>query len=129
IAKYCSNLRKLSTGFKSDELEALERIFNNCQYLESIRIWCGKPFSKAKEVLEVVVKNSPKNFYELKLNCLYNVGSELSEPFFKSWMDHKPKRTISLMVINYDANSLRVNYKNSEIIRKYIKLGVVKFKV
>ena len=33
------------------------------------------------------------------------------------------------MVINYDANSLRVNYKYSEIIRKYIKLGVGKFKV
>ena len=28
IAKFCTNLRKLSTGFKNDELETLKMIFN-----------------------------------------------------------------------------------------------------
>src|SRR5581483_5692776 len=34
IAKYCPNLRILSAWFKSDELETLKIVFNNCQYLE-----------------------------------------------------------------------------------------------
>src|SRR2546430_3931716 len=41
IAKFCTNLRKLSTGFKKDELETLKMVFNGCQHLESIKIWCG----------------------------------------------------------------------------------------
>ena len=45
----------------------LKTIFNNCQYLEGIVIWCGGNFLNVKEVLETVTKLSPKNFYELKL--------------------------------------------------------------
>jgi hypothetical protein len=40
IAKFCQNLRKLFARFKKDELETLKLIFNSCQYLESIQIWC-----------------------------------------------------------------------------------------
>ena len=31
------------------------------------QIWCGKQYLDEKEVLEVVVKNSPKNFHEFKI--------------------------------------------------------------
>ena len=48
IAKFCTNLRKLSTGFKNDELETLKTVFNACQYLESIKIWCGDEFLSEK---------------------------------------------------------------------------------
>src|SRR5205085_7294083 len=40
IAKFCPNLQKLFTGFKNNELETLKIILNNCQYLESIKVWC-----------------------------------------------------------------------------------------
>ncbi len=62
IAKFCTNLRKLSTGFESDELETLEIVFNSCQYLESIKIWCGDEFLSEKETLEAVAKFSQKFF-------------------------------------------------------------------
>src|SRR6266498_3078619 len=55
IAKFCTNLRKLSTGFKNDELETLKMVFNACQYLESIKIWCGDEFLSEKEALEAIV--------------------------------------------------------------------------
>jgi len=36
VAKFCPNLRKLSVGFKSNELlETMKMIFNNCQ----LNIW------------------------------------------------------------------------------------------
>jgi len=38
IAKFCTNLRKLSTRFKNDELETLKMVFNCCKYLESFGV-------------------------------------------------------------------------------------------
>src|SRR5205809_1007635 len=52
IAKFCTNLRKLSTRFKDDELETLKMVLNGCQYLESIKIWCDGEFLSEKEALE-----------------------------------------------------------------------------
>ena len=46
IAKFCPKLRKLSTGFIKNELETLKLVFNNCQYLERIKIWCGEYLRK-----------------------------------------------------------------------------------
>src|SRR5204862_237956 len=77
IAKFCPNLRKLSTGFKNTELETLKLVFNGCQYLESIKIWCGGEYLSEKEALEAFVKYSHKNIYELILYYLNYVESEL----------------------------------------------------
>ena len=42
VAKFCPNLRKLNITFNYEKfLETLKMIFNNCQYLESIKIWSG----------------------------------------------------------------------------------------
>src|SRR5581483_10768393 len=76
IAKFCTNLRKLSTGFKSNELETLKIVFNSCQYLESIMIWCGGEFLSEKEALEEFVNHS-KNIYELILYHPFDVKSVL----------------------------------------------------
>jgi len=64
VAKFCPNLKKFHLIFKYDELETLKIIFNSCQYLETIKIDCGGTYLKEKEMLEVVSKYSPKNFYE-----------------------------------------------------------------
>src|SRR3989442_671470 len=52
IAKFCPNLRKLFSKFINDELETLKMIFNSCQYLESIKIWCCEYCLNEKEILE-----------------------------------------------------------------------------
>ena len=36
IAKFCPNLRKLSIGFKSYELETMKIVFNSCHYLSNV---------------------------------------------------------------------------------------------
>ncbi|RIA84601.1 hypothetical protein C1645_832026 [Glomus cerebriforme] len=103
----------------------LKIIFNSCQYLESIKIWCGKRFLNEKEVLKTVVKYSPKNFYELKL---YNVSnSELLpkdlESFFISWKNRIPKKSFSLKIVKHRrCNSLELNEENMKIIEKYKNL-------
>src|SRR5256886_15524100 len=93
IAKFCTNLRKLSTGFKNDELETLKMVFNECQHLESIKIWCGGwYFLNEKDALETVAKYSHENIHELVL--YYRNQSKLLpeelESFFISWTNRIP---------------------------------------
>ncbi|CAB5362223.1 hypothetical protein RhiirA5_423748 [Rhizophagus irregularis] len=134
ITKFCPNLLKLSTGIKNNELETLKLIFNNCKNLESIKIWCGDEYLSEKEALEMILKYSQNNLYELILYHLFDARFKLLpeelESFFKSWLNFKSQRSISLIIVNYDTNSLDTYHENIEIINKYIKLGVIKkFKV
>src|SRR5437762_600041 len=77
IAKFCTNLRKLSTGIKNNELETLKMVFIGCQYLESITIWCGCDHFSKKAALEAFVKYSHKNVSELILHHLWRAQSKL----------------------------------------------------
>ncbi|RIA97863.1 hypothetical protein C1645_871098 [Glomus cerebriforme] len=134
IAKFCPNLRKLSVGFKNNELESLKIVLKSCQYLESIKIWCGGEFLSEKDALEMFVNYSNKNTYEIILYHLYYTRSELLpedlESFFISWSNRVPQKPLSLIIVNYGANSLDTNNENMKIIEKYVKLGVIKrFKV
>ena len=40
FTKFCPNLKKFDFSIEIDVLENLKTVFNDCQYLESIRIWC-----------------------------------------------------------------------------------------
>ncbi|RIA84331.1 hypothetical protein C1645_879991 [Glomus cerebriforme] len=126
IAEFCPNLKKLSVCFNNDELNTLITIFNNCQNLESIEIWFGKGCLSEKEVLETIVKYSPKKFCELKI---YNGSpSELIledlEIFFLNWKNRTPKISISLIIIKSHYESLEAN--KVLIIEEYKNLGIIK---
>ncbi|RIA97860.1 hypothetical protein C1645_813578 [Glomus cerebriforme] len=132
IAKFCPNLRKLSVGFKNSELETLKIIYESCQYLKSIKIWCGGEFLSEKVALESVVNYSHKNIYEI---ILYHISETLSkllpeelESFFISWANRVPQKSLSLIIINKygTKNSLDTNIENMKIIEKYGKLSVIK---
>src|SRR5205823_3956106 len=125
------NLIKLSTGFKNDELETLKMVFNGCQYLESIKIWCCGEFLSEKDALETVAKYSCKNIHELVLYYKGYVQSELLpeelESFFISWTNRIPQNSLYLAINKYNNfNSLDPNDENMKIIDKYINLGVIK---
>jgi hypothetical protein len=134
ISEFCSNLKKLSVGIKSNELETLRIILSNCKYLESIKIWCGDEFLSEKQALETVVKYS-QNINELILYHLFSVRFKLVpkklETFFVNWTNRIPQKSLSLVIATYEGeNSLDKNDDNMEIIKKYVKLGVIKnFKV
>src|SRR5438034_6241213 len=68
IAKFCPNLKSLFVRFNDGEIDALKTIFISCQYLESIKIWCGKRHLAEKEVYETVTNYSSNNFCELKIH-------------------------------------------------------------
>ncbi|RIA83783.1 hypothetical protein C1645_860272 [Glomus cerebriforme] len=127
IAKFCPNLKKLFTLFGNSELETLITILNNCQNLESIKIWCGVTYwLKEKEVLEVITKFSPKNFCELKI-CNFSDSKLLPEDlesFFISW---KNRASLTLIIVKYHhIIGLEENKENMEIIKKYKNLGIIK---
>ncbi|PKY58347.1 hypothetical protein RhiirA4_480189 [Rhizophagus irregularis] len=130
IAKYCSNLKKLSTGFKYNELETLKIVFNSCQYLESISIWCGSEYFDEKEALEAVLKYS-QNIVELILYFQFDIQSKLLskelETFLINWKNRIPQKSLSLVIVSDDGcRSLDKCNKNMKIIEKYIELGVIK---
>jgi hypothetical protein len=136
IAKFCPNLRNLSTGFKNDELETLKIILNSCKYMEKIKIWCGSEYLSEKEALDMIVKHSNENITELVLyhqDCIQSaelLPDEL-ESFFTNWTSRIPQKSISLEVVKCEEDdSLDTNPENMKIIEKYKKLGVVKdFKI
>ena len=134
VAKFCPNLRKLSVGFKNNELETMKIVFNSCQYLESIKIWCGGELLSEKEALEMLVNYSPKYLCELIFYHLYYVRSVLLpeelESFLVIWKNREPQKSLSLIIVRYDELSLDSNDENLDIIEKYIDLGIIKnFKV
>ncbi|CAB4400635.1 unnamed protein product [Rhizophagus irregularis] len=132
IAKFCPNLKSLFTIFMDDEIENLKLILNNCQYLESIKIWCGDYYLNEKDFLEVFAKYSPKNFYKLEIFYAYKVSLEVPsddlENFFLSWKSRIPQKPLSLIIIDKysDFISLKVNDENMKIIKKYMKMGIIK---
>ena len=98
--------------------------------------WCGvsgEQFLSEKEALEVFVKYSPKNVRELKLCFHYNIKSKLLpeelESFLIIWSNRIPQRSLSLKFITCYAYGSLDDEQNKKIIEKYIKLGVIKFKV
>ncbi|RIA94237.1 hypothetical protein C1645_873566 [Glomus cerebriforme] len=129
IIKFCPNLRRLFTGLKIDEFRTVKMFFNNCRYLESIRINCYGCFSE-KKLFEIVANYSPKNFNELVLHHSYNARSGLIpndlESFFVSWTNRISQQPLSLIIIGEDVHSFKNNWENQKIIERYIRLGIIK---
>jgi hypothetical protein len=133
IPNYCPNLKSLFVIINSDELDILKTIFINCQYLESIKVWCGKgyfgSYLSEKEIFETVINHSQNNFCELKI---YNVSkSDVSledlKSFFTSWKNRIPKKLLSLIIIENNCISLDDYEENMKIIEEYENLGIIKF--
>ncbi|PKY22428.1 hypothetical protein RhiirB3_436407 [Rhizophagus irregularis] len=131
IARYCPILKNLSTGIESNELETLKIIFESCHNLKSIKVWCGGPFINEKDALEVILEYS-KNIDEIILYYHYDAQIEIFpeelDSIFINWSNHIPQKSISLILITDTCivSSLDKNYKNLEIIEKYIDLGIIK---
>ncbi|GBB96339.1 hypothetical protein RclHR1_02730011 [Rhizophagus clarus] len=126
IAKFCPNLRSLFTLFKSDKLETLKIILNNCQELESIETQYIYDLLSEKELLDTLAKYSPKNFCRL---ILFNysdsklVPKDLEE-FFTNWKNRVPSKSFSFIIRGW--NSLGNKEGNMIVIEKYKKLGTIK---
>src|ERR1043166_8672465 len=99
IAKLCPNLRKISSILMDSD--GLETIFNNCQCLESIKVWYNNSLSNEKETLEIVAKYSPKNFCELKMyhEISSNLLPEDLESFLIGWKNRIPKHSLTLISV------------------------------
>jgi hypothetical protein len=124
IAKFCPKITSLFVIFNKGEIDILKDIFINCQYLESITIWCGYSYLTEKEVLDTVLNYSPNNFHELKLYSSFNLDVTPGdlESFFISWNNITPKKLLNLIFIE-----VFVNEENLKILEKYEDLGIIKF--
>ena len=129
IAKFCLNLKSLCTHFKNDEVETLRMILNGCQRLERIAVSCGDG-DDLNELLKIITKDSPKEFYELKIRILTGKFSQKEilsielEPIFKSWSNRQPQKSLSLIIFNPYA--LEVDKRSLDVVERFRNLGVVK---
>ncbi|PKY12465.1 hypothetical protein RhiirB3_424137 [Rhizophagus irregularis] len=130
IAKLCINLKSLYTIFKDDEVETLKVILSNCQYLESIGVWCDGEYLNEKDFLEILVKYSSKNFNELRICYVYDGPSEIFpeelEEFFINWKNRIPRKSLSFILKGYCVKSFENKKENMKVIEKYKKLGIIK---
>ncbi len=119
IIQCCPNLKNLFIIIEKNELDILKSIFDGCQYLESIKTWCGGHFINEKEMLGVIAKYSPKNFYKLKINNYRpsQLLPEELESFFIGWGKRTSQKSLTLIT---------TTRSNITIIEKYKKLGIVK---
>ncbi|GBB98783.1 hypothetical protein RclHR1_03320009 [Rhizophagus clarus] len=131
IAKYCLNLRNLTTGFKSNELKTLKFILNSCQYLESIKTWCIDDRNLVEKVLlYTIAKFSHENLYKIiilthKFSPKSLLPSQL-ESFFKKWKNRTSQNSLYLVMPNIKNDNRENIRKNKKIIEKYTNLGVIK---
>ncbi|PKC63261.1 hypothetical protein RhiirA1_464017 [Rhizophagus irregularis] len=129
IIKYCPNLRKLFTGIKNNQLETLKMFFESLKHLEYIKICCKGYFSE-KILFDIIVKFSPRNFYELELRYSNNTNSLLLpselESFLKNWENRESKKSLSLIIYDKNAYTFIENDEHMKIIEKYTKLGVIR---
>ncbi|GBC10309.1 hypothetical protein RclHR1_09500007 [Rhizophagus clarus] len=132
IFKFCTYLRKLSAGFKNDELGMLKIVFESCKYLKCIEIYCRGNLLSEKEALSEIVKYSHENISEIILHHYYTQSTKLLpeelESFIVSWTNYIPQRLLFLVIVtnNYCKESLEKSEENIKIINKYIVLGVIK---
>ena len=133
FTKFCPNLRRLSIELENNKLEALKTIFNNCQFLESIKIWYEDKFMNERDMLEVVVKYSPKSFHEFGFSCdnlrIVLLPEEL-ESILISWSNRIPLKPLSLFIDKPSSSNISLyeeeNIENVQIFEKYVELGIVK---
>ncbi|GBB88024.1 hypothetical protein RclHR1_14540003 [Rhizophagus clarus] len=127
IAEFCPNMESLSILFKSDKLEALKVILNNCQQLKSIETQYYPSLLSEKELLEALAKYSPKNFRRLKLINYYSdsklVPEDLEE-FLTNWKNRVPQRSFSFIFKGFK-NSLENKEGIKRVFEKYEKLGII----
>ncbi|GBB91188.1 hypothetical protein RclHR1_18350002 [Rhizophagus clarus] len=134
IPNFCPNLKSLFVIFYDGESDVLKNIFIKCQYLESIKIWCGDGFLSEKEVFETVANYSSDNFCELKIyneSCTHVISSKDLESFFINWNNRISKKLLTLTIIkeNDIYAYLHNNDENMKIIEKYKNLGIVRINI
>ncbi|GBC37298.2 hypothetical protein GLOIN_2v1876960 [Rhizophagus irregularis DAOM 181602=DAOM 197198] len=123
IPKLCPNLKFLYTIFI--DKKSLIDILNGCQLLECIQVMCGRLHIKEKDMLEAIVKYSPKCFHELRLYnyAKSNILSKDLDSFFINWSNRIPQKSITFICLNVFDD---LEKRNMKIIEKYRKLGVIK---
>ncbi|CAG8762257.1 12438_t:CDS:2, partial [Funneliformis caledonium] len=101
LVRFCPNLKKLSINFGNDELDTLKSIFEHCQGLEGIKIWCQDDHNhlNGRNLLEIVVNHAPKNFYELKIYMNITLLPSELETSLISWKNRTPQKSLSLVII------------------------------
>ena len=129
FTKFCPNLRKLSINLENNKLETLKTVFNDCQYLESLKIWYKSKIMNESKMLETVVKYSPKSFHEFGFDYVDYIQlvlpKEELETILISWSNRVPLKPLSLIIDEDSFNSLDTE-ENKKLIDKYIDLGIIK---
>jgi len=131
ISTFCTNLKSLYTIFKSYEVGTIKKILKNFQQLESLETWCDDDhyFINESRLLELVVRGSQKNFLELKIHYAdyKELFSEELWSVFKSLENHKPRKSLSLVIFNESFPIIDLKFKKDSMraVDRLKNLGVV----
>ncbi|CAI2181684.1 14891_t:CDS:2 [Funneliformis geosporum] len=134
IVNFCPNLRSLRITYK--DLYTLKYILIGYEQLESIDILCcNDDYILERELLEMIVEYSPKNFHEIKIDMGCNVDLDTAfqwnlKSIFESWAKRVPCIPLSLTITSNLESEIKLQESNVELLEKFKKFGVIKeFKI
>jgi hypothetical protein len=127
VSKFCPNIKILSIFLL--DCDDLRVIFEKCQQLESLKI--NYNTIDIKELLEVIINYSPKNFFQLKHHYEFKMDQKLTTDvlkyFFMNWGKRVPLKPFSWIITDlFNKNRFSKEPENKELINNYIELGVIK---
>ncbi|RIA88657.1 hypothetical protein C1645_877231 [Glomus cerebriforme] len=125
IYQNCPKLKYLKLLLKNNNILELEKLLNNCQYLNGLYIifedvWDGGVVIDWVHFFKILTKSSPIKLYKFKFH--YNNAPDLDtlKLFFEDWKDRHPMLLQTIQYYN--------TYKNEsyDLIEKYKAKGIVK---
>ncbi len=99
-------------------METLKMIFNSCQQLESIRVWCGYDH-------DYNYLNESNIHYKGHTAELF---PERLEPVFISWANRIPRKSLSLTVFR-GSESLGIRKEGMKVIENLKMLDVINLNI
>jgi hypothetical protein len=115
IYKYCPFIKYISFFINNDNLNELEQLLINCQYLKAINveILSCEDFDSNK-FLNLLVNLAPISLYKIRISRKIFTIDSLSS-FFKNWKGRK-----TLYLYNFIKD-------HHEVFEKYEKSGIIKY--
>ena len=123
IYRNCSNLKYLKLSIKNNYISELEKLLNNCKYLNGLIIKVEAKYDLDWDNLfNILIKSSPTSLFKFKFHF-----SRFSEPkseslklFFDNWKGRHPM----LLHTNYIRSYHQC--KHFDLINKYKTEGIIK---
>ncbi|RIA84520.1 hypothetical protein C1645_879878 [Glomus cerebriforme] len=124
IYQNCPRLNYLKLLIRNSNILELEKLLNNCHYLNGLCIIVDRNIMiNWNGLFQTLAKSSPASLFKFKLcsNSFKEYNLDSLKVFFDNWNDRHPilLQTIRIFTNHKNINNLIIKYKEKGIVKKY----------